>query len=66
MGGSDDTAEGKRPNLIPNTLTSAEETGLKGTGTGQNVFVTNSSYGSGGAHSNVQPSKGCYYIIYIP
>ena len=66
VGGSDDTAEGTRPNLVPNTLTSAEETGLKGTGAGQNVFVTNSAIGSGDAHSNIQPSKGCYYIIYIP
>jgi len=41
-------------------------TGLKGTGPGQNVFVTNSAIGSGDAHSNIQPSKGCYYIIYIP
>lgn len=30
------------------------------------VTVTNKPIGSGGAHSNVQPSKGCYYIIYIP
>jgi len=46
--------------------TSPSVTGLKGTGPGQNVFVTNSGFGGGGAHSNVQPSKGCYYIIYIP
>jgi microcystin-dependent protein len=28
--------------------------------------LTNSSIGGGLAHLNVQPSVGCYYIIYIP
>ena len=41
-------------------------TGLKGTGTGQNVFVTNASEGGNGAHSNVQVGLGCYYIQYRP
>ena len=64
--GSDDTAEGTKPNLIPNSLTSTELTGLKGTGTGQNVFVTNATAGEGEAHSNVQPGLAVYYIMYIP
>ena len=46
--------------------TQSSVTGLKGTGAGQNVFVTNSAIGSGDAHSNIQPSIGCRYIIYIP
>ena len=46
--------------------TSAESTGLKGTGTGQNVFVTNSNEGGSQPHPNIQPVIGCYYIIYIP
>lgn len=46
--------------------TSLESTGLKGTGTGQNVFVTNSNEGGNQPHPNIQPSIGCYYIIYIP
>jgi hypothetical protein len=41
-------------------------TGLKGTGVGQNVFVANSAEGGGGAHSNVQVGRGCYYIQYRP
>jgi len=28
--------------------------------------VTNSETGGGGSHSNIQPSLGCYYIIYLP
>ncbi len=46
--------------------TSAESTGLKGTGAGQNVFVTNSNEGGNQPHPNIQPSIGCYYIMYIP
>jgi hypothetical protein len=42
-------------------LTSKESTGIT-----LDVVLTNAGMGSGGAHSNVQPSKGCYYIIYIP
>jgi microcystin-dependent protein len=30
------------------------------------VATTNASAGSSEAHNNVQPSIGCYYIIYIP
>jgi hypothetical protein len=46
--------------------TSTSLTGLKGTGAGQNVFVTNASEGGNGAHSNVQVGLGCYYIQYRP
>jgi len=46
--------------------TSANVTGLKGTGPGQNVFVTNSNIGGGQPHSNLQPVYACYYIMYIP
>ena len=44
------------------------QTGLKGTAAGidQNVFVTNADTGGNQPHSNIQPSIGCYYIIYIP
>jgi hypothetical protein len=42
------------------------QTGLKGTGSGQNVFVTNSNEGGGQSHANFQPGLGCLYIIYIP
>jgi microcystin-dependent protein len=41
-------------------------TGLKGTGAGQNVFVTNADAGGNQPHSNIQPSIGCYFIMYIP
>ena len=30
------------------------------------VGVINSSVGAGEAHANIQPSLGCYYIMYIP
>jgi microcystin-dependent protein len=30
------------------------------------VAVSNSSTGGGLGHANIQPSRGCYYIIYIP
>ena len=41
-------------------------TGLKGTGAGQNVFVTNASQGSNLPHANIQPVTACYYIQYRP
>lgn len=41
-------------------------TGLKGTGVGQNVFVTNAEEGGGLPHANNQPAIACYYIMYIP
>jgi hypothetical protein len=41
-------------------------TGLKGTGPGQNVTVTNLPTGNNIAHANTQPTIGCYYIMYIP
>lgn len=34
--------------------------------TGITVSVTNSSSGSGDAHSNIQPVLPCYYIMFIP
>ena len=30
------------------------------------VAVSNASTGGGLGHANIQPSRGCYYIIYIP
>jgi microcystin-dependent protein len=42
-------------------LTSEESTGIT-----VDVDLTNAGMGGGGAHSNVQPSKGCYYIMYKP
>ena len=54
-------------NQISGTNTIASNvTGLKGTGVGQNVFVTNANAGGNQPHSNIQPSIGCYYIMYIP
>ena len=47
-------------------LIASSFTGLKGTGAGQNVFVTNSSVGNNAPHSNIQPVISVYYIIYIP
>jgi len=41
-------------------------TGLKGSGAGANVSVSNASTGGGLAHNNYQPALGCYYIMYIP
>ena len=66
--GSDDTAEGTRPNLTPNTPTSTNFTGLKGTiaGAAQNVFVTVLDTGQNGFHPNVQPGLALYYIQYRP
>jgi microcystin-dependent protein len=62
-GDCDSFPENTFPSFLPTT---SSVTGLKGTGAGQNVFVTNSAIGSGDAHSNIQPSIGCRYIIYIP
>jgi len=44
------------------------QTGLKGTGAGQNVTVTNSdtTLGGGLPHPNIQPVIACYYIQYRP
>lgn len=47
-------------------LTNSSETGLKGTGTGQNVFVTNVPQGENLPHANIQPVVACYYIQYRP
>jgi len=33
---------------------------------GVSVAVSNGSTGGGLGHANIQPSRGCYYIIYIP
>jgi microcystin-dependent protein len=49
-----------------NPVTDTTVTGLKGTGAGQNVFVTNSSFGGGLSHTNIPPVIACYYIMYIP
>jgi microcystin-dependent protein len=46
--------------------TQSSVTGLKGTGVGQNVFVTNAEEGGGFPHANNQPAIACYYIMYIP
>jgi microcystin-dependent protein len=45
-----------------------QTTGLKGTGTDQNVFVTNATAGNGTSplHDNKPPVLACYYIMYIP
>jgi len=52
---------------VPNRgRTNTISTGLKGTGSGQNVFVTNTYAGGTTSHNNIQPVKACYYIIYIP
>jgi microcystin-dependent protein len=63
---SDDTAEGSHPTQTPNVPTSTDVTGLKGTGVGQNVFVTNAEEGGGLPHANNQPAIACYYIMYKP
>ena len=53
---------------LPNLSTTTNLTGLKGTGAGQNVFVSSTAapMGQGLPHSNIQPSATCYYIMYIP
>jgi microcystin-dependent protein len=43
-----------------------KDSGIENTTVIVNTVVTNNPIGGGGYHSNVQPSKGCYYIIYIP
>jgi microcystin-dependent protein len=57
---------GQRAGAAPPTSTNM--TGLKGTiaGAQQNVFVTNAPAGGNQPHSNIQPSIGCYFIMYIP
>jgi microcystin-dependent protein len=62
--------DGSNSNIFrerPITLTS-NPTGLKGTiaGAQHNVFVTNANTGGNQPHSNIQPSIGCYFIMYIP
>jgi hypothetical protein len=49
-----------------NGTSGTSTTGLKGTGPGQNVFVSNSLEGNNLSHNNIQPTIGCYYIMYIP
>lgn len=34
--------------------------------TGITAFPTIANFGGGDSHNNVQPSRGCYYIMYIP
>lgn len=53
---------------VDNGLGVTGNTDVKQTGITIDVTtsITNAGMGGGGAHSNVQPSKGCYYIIYIP
>ena len=55
---------GQRAGSAPPTSTNV--TGLKGTGTGQNVFVTNANQGGNQPHANFQPGLGCLYIQYRP
>jgi len=57
---------GGRKSVPFTRTTSTNPTGLKGTGAGQNVFVTNADAGGNQPHSNIQPSIGCYFIMYIP
>jgi microcystin-dependent protein len=51
---------------LASLTTGSSVTGLKGTGVGQNVFVTNAAEGGGNYHANIQPSIGVNYIMYIP
>ena len=53
-------------NAFRSTPFTTNSSGPNGTGITAITTMTNAGMGSGGAHSNVQPSKGCYYIIYIP
>jgi microcystin-dependent protein len=57
---------GGRKSVPFTRTTSTNPTGLKGTGVGQNVFVTNSNEGGNQAHPNFQPGLGCLYIQYRP
>ena len=41
--------------------TSTQQTGIT-----VGVTATARDFGGGGSHNNVQPSRGCYYIMYIP
>jgi microcystin-dependent protein len=65
---SSGAGEGSRKSVPITRTTDKRETGLKGTGAGQNVFVdvTNAPQGNNEAHSNVQPGLAVYYLIYIP
>jgi len=51
-------------NAIRETLSG--QTGLKGTGTGQNVYAETVNAGGGIPHANNQPAHGMNFIIYIP
>jgi hypothetical protein len=62
-GDCDSFPENTSPSYLPTT---SNFTGLKGTGTGQNVFVTNSNEGQNQFHPNVQPGFALYYIQYRP
>lgn len=70
FGGSIPRPNGSDQNVTSSPPTSTNVTGLKGTAAGddQNVFVdvTNLTEGESRAHSNTQPTIGCYYIMYIP
>lgn len=54
-------------NTLPSYVdTTSSVTGLKGTGAGQNVFVTVGSTGASEGHNNIQPVLATNFIIYIP
>lgn len=64
-GDCDSMPENTNPSYV---ATTAQFTGLKGTGAGQNVFVTVEPVGSNPAegHPNIQPVHATNYVIYIP
>lgn len=62
-GDCDSFPENTAPSFIDTTT---DATGLKGTGVGQNVFVTVGSTGASEGHNNIQPVIATNYIIYIP
>lgn len=54
-------------NVLNNGVTFPTQTsGVNGTGITVSTTLTNANSGAGQAHSNIQPSYGIYYIMYIP
>jgi microcystin-dependent protein len=66
VNGPSGEGRGDRNSVQVTKETGLKVTGLKGTGTGQNVFVNILDSGQNGFHPNVQPGLALYYIQYRP
>jgi microcystin-dependent protein len=43
-----------------------QTSGVNGTGITVSTSISNAAFGGGQPHGNIQPSIGCYFIMYIP